>query len=236
MDEQPARRAKTFLWYAIAASIVLHLLVLPFVRPAAMVAEELPPGDLPIIRIPRAPRPSPTPTPRAATPRPRTHPPAVAARPRIVTLRTDSPPRGGRGERPAVATTGVHGIAPPGDLGTAAALPAAPPAANVPTEAPRPTPTPLSCVRPDVPAATLHAAEPEMPSLAQQQGIHGTVDVAVSLDAQSRVVDAAVQSSPSRLLDGAALAAARASQFRTETHACVPIPARYLFRVDFASE
>ena len=75
-----------------------------------------------------------------------------------------------------------------------------------------------------------------MPALAQQSGIRGTVDVVVSLDAASRIVDAAVQSSPSKLLDAPALAAARASQFRTETHNCVPIAARYLFRIDFTAE
>jgi TonB family protein len=95
------------------------------------------------------------------------------------------------------------------------------------------TPAPLACGRPDVVAATLRALEPELPALAQQQGVSGTVDVVVTLDASSRIVSARIAHSPSVLLDAAALAAARGSVFRTETRGCVPIPAEYLFRVDF---
>ncbi len=75
-----------------------------------------------------------------------------------------------------------------------------------------------------------------MPALAQQQGIVGTVEVIVSLDAASRVVATRVRSSASGVLNAAAVAAARASQFRTEVRGCAPIPADYVFRVDFSGE
>ena len=82
----------------------------------------------------------------------------------------------------------------------------------------------------------MRAVEPEIPGFAQQQNIAGTVDVVVSLDASSRVIGARIASSPSVLLNAAALGAARSSEFRTEVRACRPVAAEYLFRVDFAAE
>jgi outer membrane biosynthesis protein TonB len=109
------------------------------------------------------------------------------------------------------------------------------PAAS-PEPTPRPTPTPLSCARPDIAATTIRAVEPETPALAQQQAISGTVAVIVSLDTHSRVVATRIQSSPSAVLNGAALAAARGSQFKTEIKNCEPIAADYIFSVDFTSQ
>ncbi|MBV8749722.1 MAG: TonB family protein [Candidatus Eremiobacteraeota bacterium] len=82
----------------------------------------------------------------------------------------------------------------------------------------------------------MHALEPDTPALAEQQGISGTVDVVVSLDAQSRIVATRIQHSPSAVLNAAALAAARGSQFRTEIQNCEPIAADYLFSVDFTAQ
>ena len=75
-----------------------------------------------------------------------------------------------------------------------------------------------------------------MPALAQQAGITGTVAVVVSLDAQGRVVATRIASSPSALLNAAALAAVRDSQFRAEVRDCTPIAADYLFTVDFETD
>jgi TonB family protein len=108
------------------------------------------------------------------------------------------------------------------------------PAAPDPT--PQPTPTPLSCTRPDIPPATIRAVAPETPALAVQQGITGTVVVVVSLDAQSRIVATRIASSPSAVLNGAALAATRGSQFRTEVKNCAPRAADYTFSVEFTAE
>jgi hypothetical protein len=60
-------------------------------------------------------------------------------------------------------------------------------------------------------------------SYAQQQGIQGTVQVVVSLDADSKVVGTRIQASPSAILNGAALSAARQSTFQTEIRDCKPI-------------
>jgi TonB family protein len=77
---------------------------------------------------------------------------------------------------------------------------------------------------------------PETPALAQAQGISGDVTVIVSLDAASRVVNVRVASSPSDLLDAAALRAARESSFRTEIRDCRPVAADYAFIVEFSAQ
>ena len=110
------------------------------------------------------------------------------------------------------------------------------PPATTPVVTPKPSPTPLTCARPTVAAMTLRAMEPDTPALAQQQGISGIVHVVVSLDAESRVVGTRIQSSPSAVLNDAALAAARGSQFRTEVKNCEPVAADYVFSVDFTSQ
>src|ERR1700736_595983 len=74
---------------------------------------------------------------------------------------------------------------------------------------PRPTPTAPACARPNVAASVIRAETPMTPPIAAQQGILGTVHVVVSLDADSRVVGTRIQSSPSAVLNAAALAAAR---------------------------
>jgi TonB family protein len=66
-----------------------------------------------------------------------------------------------------------------------------------------------ACARPNVPAMVVRVVEPESIPLAQQQGIGGVVIVIVSLDAQSHVTAARIQSSPSAILNNAALVAAR---------------------------
>jgi uncharacterized protein YggE len=69
--------------------------------------------------------------------------------------------------------------------------------------------------------------------MAAQQGIEGTVQVIVSLDADSHVVGARLQSSPSAILNAAAIAAARESTFQTEIRNCQGIAADYIFSVEF---
>ena len=232
-------RARTFLAYGFAISLAIHALALPFLRAEKAQAYE----DLPqVLQVDPMPTPPPTPP---ATPTPFVHPtqppreqPRALAHPRPLRI---TPPHtvahgGGPPEPPNAHPDGdPNGIpdlptAAPGndEPGKPAALAAAPSA--------RPTPTPLSCARPDVPATTVRALEPDTPAIAQQQGISGTVAVIVSLDVQSRVVATRIQSSPSVVLNGAALAAARGSQFRTEVKNCEPVAADYIFSVDFSSQ
>jgi TonB family protein len=94
----------------------------------------------------------------------------------------------------------------------------------------------LACARPNVPAQAIHAVTPDVPPMAQQQGIFGTVQVIVSLDPQSRVVGTRIQSSPSAILNAAALSAARQSTFQTEIRDCVPIAADFVYTVTFANQ
>lgn len=90
-----------------------------------------------------------------------------------------------------------------------------------------------SCAHPNVLAGVLQRAEAELPAMAEQLGIQGDVQVVVSLDAQSRVTNVAVQSSPSKILNRAALDAARASKFQTEIRNCLPVAVDYLYVVAF---
>jgi TonB family protein len=230
-------RARSFLAYGIAVSVALHLAALPLVRASPTPAQETPP-DLIVTQRPtpppaRPPTPSPTPAPRFTPP-----PHARAAPPKPALLKISdvartATHRGGRVEHPNSFATG----SPDGMPGATTAVEVAPAFTVAPaTSIPLPSPSPLACSRPDVAPATLRAAEPEMPALAQQQGISGTVEVIVSLDAASRVVATRVRSSPSGVLNAAAVAAARASQFRTEVRDCAPISADYVFRVDFSGE
>jgi hypothetical protein len=94
----------------------------------------------------------------------------------------------------------------------------------------------LACAHPNVPATTIRAIEPDTPPAAAQQGISGTAQVVVSLDADSHVTAVRIQSAPSAILVEAALDAARNSTFQTEVRDCKPIAADYIFSVEFTSQ
>jgi len=98
---------------------------------------------------------------------------------------------------------------------------------------PRPTPTAPTCARPNVAASVIRAMAPDTPAIAAQQGIQGTVQVIVSLDIDSRVVGTRIMSSPSAVLNQAAMNAVRQSVFQTEIRDCRPRAADYIFSVDF---
>jgi len=91
------------------------------------------------------------------------------------------------------------------------------------------------CEHPNVPAKVLRASMPYVPPMAAQQGISGMVRVQVSLDADSHVVGVKIYSSPSALLNNAALWAARRSAFQTAVVNCKPIATNVLFTVEFDS-
>ena len=242
----PRERTRNFLAYGFGISIAVHLIVLPFVHPQATVAEEERVGHYVIDHVPTPPpTPAPTPTPKLTvppTPPPREHPPTPAPNPHQMRIR---PPRTTAHSGGATEPRNTHDTGDPRGTVTQPGTPApgagdvsappAPPAAT-PAVTPKPTPTPLSCARPNIAATTIRATEPETPALAQQQGISGIVQIVVSLDVQSRVVGTRIQSSPSAVLNAAALAAARGSQFRTEVKNCEPIAADYVFSVDFTTQ
>jgi len=240
-----AERAKNFLAYGFVISVALHLIIGPFIHFQHTQTEEDQPQKVTVVRVPTPPpTPPPTPTPHPTpppTPPPKQTPPPVQTpapqqpKIKINTVKTTSKSNSGPTEHSNTLTTGnTQGI--PQGQGTSAPS-TAPPATPAPaTPTPKPTPTPQSCARPNVPATTLHAIEPDMPAMAQQQGIQGTVQVIVSLDATSHVTATKVQSSPSVVLNQAALSAARQSQFQTEIRDCKPIAADYIFSVDFQSQ
>ncbi|HEY0394321.1 MAG TPA: energy transducer TonB [Candidatus Elarobacter sp.] len=114
----------------------------------------------------------------------------------------------------------------------ASAAPAvASPAPTTPA-APAGSPAP-PCDRPDVPATILRAVVPDTPALAQQQGITGTVQVIVSLDVDSHVVATRIRSSPSAILNSAALGAARQSTYQTLIMSCKPVASDLIFTANF---
>ncbi|HEY0382161.1 MAG TPA: energy transducer TonB [Candidatus Elarobacter sp.] len=243
-----ADRAKNFLLYGFAISIALHLIGGPFLKFQNTQANEEAPQKVTVVRVPTPPpTPPPTPTPHPTlppTPPPKqTPPPQQTPAPqqpkiKINTQKTESKTNTGPSEATNKYTTGNTQGIPQGQgtsaPSTAAPAPPAPPTQPPPT--PKPTPTPQSCARPNVAATTIRPVEPDTPPMAQQQGISGTVQVVVSLNADSRVVGTRVQTSPSAILNNAALTAARQSQFQTEIRDCKPIAADYIFSVEFNSQ
>ncbi|MDP9025404.1 MAG: energy transducer TonB, partial [Candidatus Eremiobacteraeota bacterium] len=97
------------------------------------------------------------------------------------------------------------------------------------------TPNPYAA-HPNQPARLVTAVGPDTPPLAQQQGISGTVQVEVSLDESGHVTNAAILSSPSPILNEAALTAARKSTFRPEIKNGKPVGGKYVFAVDFTTQ
>jgi outer membrane biosynthesis protein TonB len=243
-----ADRAKNFLLYGFAISIALHLIGGPFLKFQNTQTSEEAPQKVTVVRVPTPPpTPPPTPTPHPTlppTPPPKqTPPPQQTPAPqqpklKINTLKTESKSNSGPSENANTHTQGnTQGI--PQGQGTAApstATPATPAPATPPPPTPKPTPTPQSCARPNVAATTIHPVEPDTPPMAQQQGISGAVQVVVSLNADSKVVGTRIQTSPSVILNSAALSAARQSTFQTEIRDCKPIAADYIFTVDFTSQ
>jgi TonB family protein len=214
-------------------------------QPAQAERTQPQPVDLETAQPRPAPRPTTPPTPR---PTPRPSPTAHPTPKPYRALRR--PPR--RSVNVAHQTSHPHGSplqapessAPatlPGrenDTGESAVNPD-PATVSAATAAPEPEPAatrPPACAQPNVAAATIDPVVPDTPPLAAEAGISGDVTVLVSLDEQSRVRDVRVVSSPSALLDAAALRAARASTFRTEVRDCRPIAADYAFIVEFTAQ
>jgi uncharacterized protein YggE len=90
-----------------------------------------------------------------------------------------------------------------------------------------------ACARPNVAATVVHAVRGVVSPMAEQQDLFGSVDVVVSLDADSRIVGTRIQRSPSAILNLGAFAAARASSFQTEIKDCRPVASDVIYTVDF---
>ncbi|MEA2786292.1 MAG: Gram-negative bacterial TonB protein C-terminal, partial [Candidatus Eremiobacteraeota bacterium] len=93
---------------------------------------------------------------------------------------------------------------------------------------------PMSCERPFVEGSADHSVAVEAPAMARQQGIVGIVTVSVMVDEHGRPSDPRIVSSPSALLNSAALSAAKAMTYTPAIYRCAPNPqGRALFRMDF---
>jgi TonB family protein len=93
---------------------------------------------------------------------------------------------------------------------------------------------PMSCERPFVEGSADHSVMLEAPPMARQQGISGVVTVSVMVDDHGKPSDARVVSSPSSILNAAALAAAKSMTYTQAIYRCAPSPqGRALFHADF---
>lgn len=209
-------RARRILIAALVISLLIHLLLAGYIRwPFFVASREEPIARVRITRIarivPTQPPPTPAPTP-AATPL-------------------------------------VHAsIAPPAiSKHTKGPAPARTIAVPPRTAAPRATiaPTPVATSTPTGPCAghanadATVAATPDVTDIspeARASKVSGTAAVHVSLDAQGRVVDAAVaQSSGNAGLDAAAMQMARAATYTPKYVACKAVAGDYTFTVKFVA-
>jgi periplasmic protein TonB len=123
-----------------------------------------------------------------------------------------------------------RGNGPGSNVGDAGATPGSP--ESLATAAPKP-----SCAQPHADARIVHAIEPEYPDPARERGLTGTTQIEVTLAETGAVIDARVYAgSGSRILDDAALAAARRSTYSPEIDDCKNVGGSYLFRAEFNSQ
>jgi protein TonB len=98
------------------------------------------------------------------------------------------------------------------------------------------TPKP-SCAQPHVDARIIRGIEPEYPEPARERGLTGTTQIEVTLAETGAVIDARVYAgSGSRILDEAALAAAKRSTYSSEIDDCKNVGGSYLFRAEFTAQ
>ena len=239
-------RARNFLLYGIGLSILLHLLLGPLVKFNRTVTEETKTQKVTVIKAPTPPPPTPTPKPTpppTPTPPPKSTPPPEKQTPEpqvknvlVKTIKTTNKGKGPtehsntltKGDREAGNPSGNSPTGAP-----ASTAPSAAPAPPTPTPSPPATPKP-SCAVPNDEPKVLDPALPETPAIAQSQGITGTVEVQVDLDANSRILATRAVSGPS-LLRNAAISATKASKFRTEVRNCLPQAATYRYIVEFTN-
>jgi TonB family protein len=92
----------------------------------------------------------------------------------------------------------------------------------------------LSCWRQYIAPRVVQAVTPEMPAMAQQQGIAGRVVVLVTVDVQGNVKALRIYGSPSPLLNNSAMAAARNSRYQGGIVHCLGVPTTFAFAVDYS--
>lgn len=209
----------------IVLSAFVHLVIgsiggslLPHFRKEAAA----PPQIVDVVRlVTPTPTPMPTPTPKPPTTTPRPSPQRTNA-PQISPPR---PPRHQSGGKQIATST-----APPHVIGPVGPPTAAPQASPLPTTTPAAPATPSIAVDADF----LRKSVPDYPDLAQQEHVEGKVTVRVTIGPDGSVENVAlVESSGSKLLDDAALQAARSSTFRPPLENGVPTTRDYLIIYTF---
>lgn len=213
------RRARSVLLWAIAISLIVHLLIAGYIRwPFQRPSEEMRVAKVHVITVARIP---------PHTPPPPTPAPTPLATPRV--RASIAPPR----------TTAVKKNAPGAQKAAGPTVPLQTPGASTPA----PTPTPVatasasSCINAThEPAVASTPDVAEIPPDVRAAKISGTAAIAVSLDAQGRVVDAKVaQSTGNTGLDSVATEMARAATYTPKTISCKAVASTYTFTVKFAA-
>jgi len=93
---------------------------------------------------------------------------------------------------------------------------------------------PMTCEHPFMEGGADHSVALDAPPMARQQGVGGMVVVSVLVDETGKPNDARIVSSPSSILNQAALAAARSMTYSPAIYRCAPSrQGRALFHVDF---
>jgi periplasmic protein TonB len=169
------------------------------------------------------PIPVPTPTPHTTSTRqPSSHTTSAPAIPKRAHPRSQST------DKPIVAAS-----APPQIVGPPGTPASSPEPSSLPTASPSVSTTPIIAVD----AYFVNKVAPDYPDLAQQEHIEGQVTVDVTIGPDGRVEGVQlVKSSGSKLLDDAALDAARASTFRPPLVNGIPTSRDYLIIYTFSLE
>jgi len=238
---------RSFLGWAFLISLAFHAVALPFFglkRPNTekQEVEKVSVTKKIKVTVPTPPPPPPTPPPPTpppkATPPPvkqTNPPPQVRIKLNVTKLTTHSGPST---ENKYVPPPKGSGEGNPN--GTTASGPPVPPSTGVPaTPAPTATPIPAtpkpSCANPNAQAGIVgQPADLDYPDIARQQGVVGSTDVQVTLDATGNVTDVSIhKSSGNAALDQSAIKAAKATRYSPEIVGCVKTAGAYLFKADF---
>jgi len=236
-------RVRNFLGWAFVISLGIHFLILPLViRYNPSHAEQPETEKVSVskkVKVAVPTPPPPTPPPPPPTPQPKSTPPPKSTNPppqaklKVNIVHTTSNSNSGPSERSYDVKKGSESGVPQGVASAPAAVATA--AATAPPPVPTPTPRP-QCAVPNKDATMITPASADTPEMAKEQGISGSVEVEVDLDALGHVTGTSVIKTPSSILNSAAITAARQTTYAPQISDCKPVPGQYKFVVDFAGE
>ena len=213
------RRARSVLLWAIAISLIVHLLIAGYIRwPFRRPNEDLRVAKVHVITVARIP---------PHTPPPPAPAPTLVATPRV--RASIAPPH----------TTAIKKSAPgvPKAAGPAVKLQTPGASTPAPTAAPVASATPGACINTTRdPAVASTPDVGEIPPDVRAAKISGTASITVSLDAQGRVTGALVaQSTGNTGLDAVATEMARSATYTPKTISCKAVASTYVFTVKFSA-